>query len=365
LKKLFLKLFIFCIVFIILAELVSFIIYNQFLIKNKIKYRQNVNRVYTTFHWYEKNNIGYHPYLTYFDENIKVVKNNLDYFDIAVLGGSFAEGLSRVFSEVNRSCGGRKLKFTNLSLGGYRQPQQLITSILYMDNFDAFISVEGFNESVATSSTCKPLSWNKLSQLYDPKYGSTIYFKSYILLKNVYKNFYLLNKHFYTPRVILYFASKNIKNTFYKLLHKHNKSIEDQCRKETESIIKIDSGDLWYKFLKRQHLLLDSVDKKILTFIQPNQYLKGTKKWSSDEHKIFQSKDKVHQEKINEKYINAISKIKTIKSKNIINLTSVYSDIESTIYKDECCHVNEQGNKVIIKEILRHLDEKVCNERKQ
>lgn len=111
--------------------------------------------------------LAVHPYLGYVADPDRTPGISADGFPgdpfrpraggeavVALIGGSVANQLAltpHVAREIGRSAwaGGRRVRIVNLTMGGYRQPQQLL-ELTYLlargARFDAVVSVDGFNE---------------------------------------------------------------------------------------------------------------------------------------------------------------------------------------------------------------------------
>jgi hypothetical protein len=120
------------------------------------------------------------------------------------------------------------------------------------------------------------------------------------------------------------------------------------------------SADVWY----RCSLLINSLAKdkgfEYYHFLQPDQYLAGSKKLTPEEKRIAYNKKHLYRQPVVVGYPMLIARGKMLlKHKvNFFDTTMIFANINETVYSDDCCHFNKRGNQIvadyIIQEISRH-----------
>lgn len=309
---------------------------------------------------------SYHPYLTYSNQQNngnQIEKVYSSKVRIGVFGGSFAQmfadflmtdkGKKRL-KNLSKEIGELKeIEILNMAAGGYRQPQQLISSILNYDKVDLFLSIEGFNELTNRRTPCRPPDWNMHSLRFDKNNFSVFstfsrfFKKAYLFLHSVSE----LNISFI--RLIFYFLGEPLYQLYKGMIEKHINYLEKSCKskseKEEEFLIQN-----WIKDIKKYLHILNSSGKISIVVMQPNQYY-GSKKWTKFEKKIF-SKNILHK-KIKALYPTARQRFLKLKTHHqfIVDITTVFDKENETIYIDECCHINKKGNQIVFKALKPHL----------
>ena len=319
-----------------------------------------------------------HPFLGYTRTNINNPSNseldrNLfwDVFEtkkftsedptILVLGGSVAMHLSNNSSEHERdfkfgkqALANQILEFfpnanfriINAAYAGKKQPQQYMT-VVYLDllgvKFDMVINLDGFNEIAL------PVTENFHKNL------PAIFPRSYDRMVNAFANSKCLDVHLdrkdrLSPLPFLELIDyKKLKSCRYSFLHPENPKLifEDVKIKMSDFI---DSAvDIWAVSSNKMAKFLKSKDVIYLHTIQPNQYYKESKKFSSEEKTNMMS---------HEGFENAIGKyyekidVSLLQVNLVADLRDVFKDEMRTVYRDDCCHFNDLGMKLISREII-------------
>ena len=207
--------------------------WEQHLLPQKIK----------TMTWFD-NGYEYHPYLSYYH------KNSIDLLEptssvstevrIGILGGSVAWNfatylkskvgkieLGNLLSEYNLAV---QLKVFNISAGGYRQPQQLLASILFGEQVDFFVSIEGFNELTSNGIPCKPYAWNRQSLRFSP---SQTGWKDRLVKigKGTFLNMnYLAQYNIATAKLLLYMTGTAIHNSMRRIEYQKHDGLKETCK---------------------------------------------------------------------------------------------------------------------------------------
>ena len=117
--------------------------------------------------------------------------------------------------------------------------------------------------------------------------------------------------------------------------------------------------DIWKRFTTMQYdLLTVHEEKPTFFFVQPNQYLRGSKILSDEELEIAineQSAD-LHHEQMT--LVRAGYSDLRKSGIPIFDMTTVFLGYTDTVYKDNCCHLNGQGiyilTQAIVSSILEH-----------
>jgi len=304
-------------------------------------------------------------------------KKSTDSFIIGVLGGSVAEIFANqtegfIQEYVDRIPNfDRNIKIINLAVAGYKQPQQLIqleTAILNGFEFDAVINLDGFND-LALAVSNQNFGAN-------PIYPSYQHFSEMASLSsppNAYK-IKKLNSYYdnLTKEIsILDFIQNSIlsSSSLINLIEDQtpffidNKSINlSELNEKNQLLFKGNSnviGDIpfcvkiWQDSSVMTSLICKLNNIKYYHFLQPNQYVRGSKRLSSQEKKI--AFNPTHPwGLIIKEYYHLLQNSNEFFKKHEVNfhdLTSAFIDYDDDIYVDDCCHFGLDGNEILSQKI--------------
>ena len=94
-------------------------------------------------------------------------------------------------------------------------------------------------------------------------------------------------------------------------------------------------------------------------FLQPNQYVKGSKPMGEEERAIALPATYFYKQGATEGYPHLIAagKEMTALGMPFADLTMMFHDVEAPVYSDGCCHFNAFGNELIAQEMARGVGE--------
>lgn len=307
--------------------------------------------------------------------------------NVALVGGSVANQIYRtrdvLSSEFKATFPGKKISFLSFAAGAYSQPQQLMVLAYYLSqgaNIDVVINIDGHNEVIATYVNTEvfknhplfPEYWNLMaSSSFNPELvraGARIIklrdklswwrrsITSVALIK--YSNFATAVTLVRSSAI-----SKEIGEMFKKLNDMTNRSdqIVGPPHKYTpENRYQLNALH-WRKSSQLIKALCDSVGIEYFHFLQPNQYVPGSKIFSDAETKIAKTSFSVGARSIAAGYeaIKAETKELTSSGVNFEDLSMIFKNEERPVYSDSCCHFNELGRKTIAREVARFVVDKL------
>ncbi len=302
-------------------------------------------------------------------------KINLDdKIKILILGGSVATHLSfnnsgdkynynnmlinheDIFEKtINSYFGTDKFIVMNAAIGGGKQPQQLF-KLYYLDlinfKFDIIINLDGFNELALPLSEnyqindhlIYPRNFSRLITTFNSNFDCvndinkrTKRFLLFPILE-LYDLYKIRNCHF-----SLEGENKNTGTRFSDMTNFKKRDLEKSFKHVKEIWEK--SSEKINDFSKLKNILYIHV-------IQPNQYLKDSKKLTNKELELLNYS----------KYGDLISQyyhsfnFENINIKNNLDLKYIFKYNNNEIYRDYCCHLNNYGMHLISKEIVRKFE---------
>lgn len=302
-------------------------------------------------------------------------KKSKDDFVISVLGGSVALGwagwiqnFGKEFfvSELKKkvpSLASRNIVILDMSMGGYKQPQQLNIASYFLDSVDLFINLEGHNELNAfTNQPVFPVEfpigayltfWQSRQAVEASRELKLLSSVNHLMISGGAKSPLLQVSALYfavTKAVFRFVTNRSIhvadeaKAAMEKELASPGKTFYDEQSAKRDRVEAAISA--WERFVLQEQRLVSSSGGKVIFFLQPNQYMPGSKQFSEWEQKNALTSDFLRKAKEYELLPKAVARMRA-RGVNIHDLTMIYSEEKETTYADSCCHVNELGNRIM------------------
>jgi hypothetical protein len=285
------------------------------------------------------------------------------YFDILITGGSVAFQLigglksdlsGELFKELNKkfkTSDGRSVRVFSTAIGAWKQPQQMLSYLLYGDRFDGVVSLEGANELSHFDSRRKatepfgiywgvnipsdveiaePLRWIRKLKSLEKEYS--IFRKS--LMFDIYKKTY-----------------SRILNDSYQEQYQASWSNRLFERKEEVNREQFVKG--YISNLEKYHAMAQKNNTKLLVFIQPVLELRKYK--FGNELKTPLELNKLKSYKVLDKVLknNPVSYIK--------NLVNIFNEHKYEIYSDNVHYKFKEskegptGHKIVTDKIINTI----------
>lgn len=313
-----------------------------------------------------------------------------DTITIGIFGGSVAGKLcaynSQVFSDKLRQYPffkNKKIQFSCIALGGFKQPQQLLALSYFFSlgyKFDIVINIDGFNEIClplaenipAHVAYSYPRLWNmhltqnldtiaseqieRLEQIRRSKAdlqrlaSCGIFARSYFLkIIQITLERMEIKKHFHLYQYLL----KKIEK---KELGEYQLYGPKEGYKDNSEMIK-KSIALWKDSSRQMAYLCNANAVPYFHFLQPNQYFAGTKKLSPHELQIAYSYSNPYKNAVEQGYPLLVEEGKGLLEEgvNFFDLTTIFKNETRDIYADDCCHVNGLGNEILMDIIAKSV----------
>jgi hypothetical protein len=335
-----------------------------------------------------------HPYLGFVsnkDNDIYVnnfgfigeaINRKDDEVKVGIFGGSVGllyyiyekDNLIRSLQQLDKFKG-KKIKIYSFALGGYKQPQQLFTLTYLLSlgyHLDAIINIDGFNEvALAYAENYKggissyyPRTWNLYSRQYFNKdtYNLINTIEDLKTKENYFSNFPLIVK--YVPIKIIDHLLRKKQSDLQKLLQISDKSFNikgpEPFLQLTEKEIEQNIIDVWQNSSIQMAHLAEINHIEYFEFLQPNQYLVGSKQFTSEELDKYVKKESIYAspvEKLYPRIREAAMRIKESQGIKIFDLTQVFTGELGTIYEDDCCHYTKKGYSILTNYISEYINE--------
>lgn len=118
-----------------------------------------------------------------------------------------------------------------------------------------------------------------------------------------------------------------------------------------------DLAAFWARSSRQMHDLATARGMTYVHFLQPNQYVPGSKPLSAEERRTAWSPRQVFRVPVEEGWRHLVAAGAGLAAEGVAfhDLTGLFADRRETLYVDDCCHLNERGNELLGEAIGRAL----------
>ncbi len=303
---------------------------------------------------------------------------------VGIFGGSVAfwfslQGVDRLTETLREDerFADKEFEFVRMTWGGYKQPQQLVGLHYFLTlgaHFDLIVNLDGFNE-VALSTTenlafgvheAFPRSWHwRVSETTDPEVRRLMGLVVYARDRRR-----MLAARFSKAPLRYSFASNLVWKAFDRRAAARVSSTLLRIRKEESALAGetrpfVETGPFhepasddeafdrivaqWRRASILMHHTCEGLDIPYFHFLQPNQYLPGSKPMGAEERAIAYLEEHPHHATVRAGYPKLIAAGDELAAAGVRfhDLTQVFADVEEPLYIDTCCHLGERGNEIL------------------
>jgi hypothetical protein len=308
-----------------------------------------------------------------------VIKREPGKLNVVILGGSVAGSMRmRLEAAFEQACWASP-NVVNLGTGGYKQPQQLLALNYFLSlgaEYDLVINLDGYNEIVLPYAENHlvgvnpffPRNWNlrinrQPSKAILAKIGEVRYLRD---LKEQALNdaeaslfrwsaCYGLSKMHQCRRLNREITRVNL--NLQILQQTEGKRFEETgpiSRYQDPQQIYHDATAVWARCSELLDQAARANGMEYYHFLQPNQYVKGSKVLSKEETQIAFREDFENSKSAIIGYPMLIEQGKKLMEKNInfVDATMAFAQERQTVYIDVCCHYNDRGKDLLTKLIM-------------
>ena len=318
--------------------------------------------------------------------------NHDNKYTIAIVGGSFAyelgsgEGGKILIDKLanTRYLNEKEPEIVNLALPGMKQPQQLFIINYFLSlgfHFDIILNIDGFNEIVlpiaenikSGTNIYYPRAWRfRVSSRIGPEEMRAA---GRLALKENNRSTVanIFSKEPFTRSVTLNliwslldtWLARGIEKTRYEvtgvLLNPTEKekiigsyaALGPAEKHLSESDTYQDLAAFWERSSQLIDLVSNYKDIHYFHFLQPNQYVEGNKVFNDEERKVALKGESHYRKPASDGYPYLIKHGERLRNSGVkyTDLTMIFKGNDSILYKDNCCHLNEKGYKLVASEI--------------
>jgi hypothetical protein len=296
---------------------------------------------------------------------------------IGFFGGSFAEdivyhGADAMIEQLEPLFPGKQFVIVKAVMGGYKQPQQLMAFNYFTalgGEFDIVINLDGFNEialpvaeNIPNTNPFFPRQWHqRMQMLPDSALLSTIGQIQFldtvsqrwaaVFSRAPFRYSVTMNVIWLSGEKLLYNRALALRARLPALAPKSAEfasvgppsSFKDQAEMY-ESL-----GKMWAESSFQMHTLAAARGAKYFHFLQPNQYVRGTKPMTAEERRVAIREDHPYGRSVESGYpvLQRLGADLVKRGVNFVDLTKVFSDKRDVLYRDNCCHVNFEGDAIV------------------
>ena len=320
-----------------------------------------------------------------------------DEFVVGLFGGSVAANLA-VFEQKRRILATRlervlglpagRVTVLNFAVGGYKQPQQWLTYAYFRalgQRLDAVINIDGFNELALAGRNrdsgieLSMPSFDHLKALRDVT-GDASSLRSVermMAIRDAWRKFAItFNRAWAGESWELTLASGFLVNFLvYKFhLRRHQQWLQEHVDEtggdgqnawltlepapsEVDEAAVERALALWTESSVLIDRAQEADDGLYLHFLQPNQYFDTGRVFSEEERAIAFSSESAFAEYIRHDYARWVAGIDSLRARGLpaYNLVHLYDSVAEPIYRDDCCHFNDRGQRLLAEAIAERV----------
>lgn len=307
---------------------------------------------------------------------------------IGILGGSvaeeFANGAGQRLCEALRRApqfAGKEMVLVHLALAGYKQPQQLI-AVNYLISlgaeFDLLVNIDGFNDVALPAAenvpngvfASYPFNWQtRVSESSDPSVLRVI---GRITVRKELSQAWATRM---TGSWARFSATMNLIWRAYDdalwtgifrdhgrlgqiaTLHMSYCATGPPQKFSNAADLYAHCAETWMRSSAQLHQLASASGIRYFHFLQPNQYVPGSKDMSRQEQRIAIAAWHPYRAHVEGGYPwlqRAGAKLRE-QGVQFRDLTRLFADEKLETYRDDCCHYSQRGNELLADEIARTI----------
>lgn len=296
--------------------------------------------------------------------------------NIAIFGGSFAEGVARFGEPVLREAlaeQGIQSRVLTVAMGGYKQPQQLIALAYLLSHgaeLDVVVNLDGFNEVALPGAENLTRDVNP----FFPRnwYQRTLEVEDRQTLRRIGKIVWLQDRRrgwastfenlpgWSALGNVLWRAGDR---AWLAQINREQERIRAPEQSGSTSFRSVGPSlgprqgaafyqrlaDHWASCSIQMKALCDTQKITYVHLLQPNQYLEGSKVLTPQEQRLAFRADHPYRIGVVEGYPLLLDAGKRLRRRGVdfYDLTQVFSNASRTLYRDDCCHPNQEGYRIV------------------
>ena len=303
---------------------------------------------------------------------------------VGIFGGSFADDISynlagELADKLKPSFPGREFVVVKATIGGYKQPQQLMALNWFMalgGEFDIVINLDGFNdvalpalENVPDTNPFFPRQWHlRMRTVPDTEFLATVGKIKFIdAVSAKWQSFFRTGPLRYSVTAntlwrigdqLFYNAAVNQRAKLPKMSATNGYAAAGPpapFANDDEMYSAL--GHLWEESSYQMNAVAKAKGIRYFHFLQPNQYIEGSKPMDATERRVAIREDHPYAGSVKKGYpvLRELGKDLIRRGVTFVDLTNIYANNRDVLYRDNCCHVNTTGQRIIVDAMVKTI----------
>ncbi len=325
-------------------------------------------------------------------ENAPVTPKSDDDYMVGVFGGSFAHQTTLVSSdgflaEQLKTLPGlsdKRILVQSIALGGFKQPQQLMALNWFLSlgaQFDLVINLDGFNEVALPPVENAPIGTNPFfPRIWHNRVGVTRDVNLLALYGEIEQQKTLrarraerLNDSIWRysvlrnlvwkardARIVARISEREIRAQSYQATNIHVRPLVmtgPSHEASSRAALFEDLAAFWARASRQMNDVASGRGVQYFHFLQPNQYVAGSKTLTREELREAYIEEHPYRAGVVEGYPLLIEAGRQLERDGVpfFDLTGMFEGNTETLYRDACCHLNQKGYDLVIREIVESI----------
>lgn len=314
------------------------------------------------------------------DEAPPLHKRAADRFLVGLVGGSVALQLGvyakdELVAALARcpALAGKRIELVRLGLGGYKQPQQLLTVELLLalgGEFDCIINLDGYNEIALVEENLPhgvpawyPRSWARLLDR-QPSPDQQLRLGHLVVLRDERSaRIATADALWWSPlgQFVWWWRDRSLARQIGTLQAEVERAAATPSFALTGPGTGGRSGDaarqdmieVWARASRQLHAVCQAHGIRYCHFLQPNQYVAGSKPIGGEEARVALSLDDPRNIAVAATYpaLQAAGAKLAAAGVPFVDLTGIFRDHPEPLYVDFCCHLGGRGNRILAEHV--------------
>ncbi len=308
---------------------------------------------------------------------------------IGIFGGSFAEGLSRTTKKVLAAAlkqsprfADKEIRILTIAMGGYKEPQQMLALAYLISmgfHFDVVVNLDGLNDIAlpVTDNITKgvspfyPRNWSARMDSFDATMLS--YAREHAGLTESRRFWAAL----FSRAPLRYSVAANVlwlalDRTFDGKVKAVNLAAQKYRPQEISASYMVrgprfsyaneadtfaDLAHMWMRTSVLMNALARANGMAYLHFLQPNQYVPGSKEMGREERRVAYDEEHPYRNSVLLGYPQLQQRGKELQQIGVafFDLTQSLAGHKEPLYTDTCCHLSQRGYELVAQEIASRI----------
>jgi hypothetical protein len=116
-------------------------------------------------------------------------------------------------------------------------------------------------------------------------------------------------------------------------------------------------GHLWEESSFQMNAVAKAKGIRYFHFLQPNQYVEGSKPMDAQERRVAIKEDHPYAGSVRKGYpvLKELGQDLVRRGVTFVDLTNIYANNRDVLYRDNCCHVNTAGQRIIVDAMVKTI----------